>query len=58
MNGFPVQGMAQDKGNLLPGAEVGEPVPAEQALDGDDESITEGGNGLEEGVGIGGEVLS
>jgi hypothetical protein len=48
--------MAEDKGNLLLGAEISEPVPAEQALDGDDESVAEGGDGLEEGVGVGGEV--
>ena len=38
-------------------AEVGEPVPGEHALTGDGESVAEGGDGLEKGVGAGGDSL-
>jgi hypothetical protein len=57
VNGFHVQGVAEHEGDVLLGAEVGEPVPAEQALDGDDQSVAERGDGVEEGVGVGAEVL-
>lgn len=57
VDGFHVQGVAEDEGDLLPVAEIGEPVPTKQALDGDDESVAEGGDGFEEGVGVGGEVF-
>jgi hypothetical protein len=56
VDGAHVQGVAEDEGDLLFGAEVGEPVPAEQALDGHDQSVAEGGDGSQEGIGIGGEV--
>src|SRR5262245_2381235 len=36
---------------LLPGAAVGEPVPGEHALAGDGQSVAEGCDGVEEGVG-------
>jgi hypothetical protein len=49
--------VAEDKGDLLFGAEIGEPVPTEQALDADDETVAKGGDGLEEGVGVGGVVF-
>jgi hypothetical protein len=49
--------VAEHEGDVLPGAQVGEPVPAEQALDGDDQSGAEGSDGPQEGVGVGGEVL-
>ncbi len=38
-------------------AQVGEPVPGEHALDADDEAVAEGLDGVEEGVGRGGQVL-
>src|SRR5262249_7991104 len=57
VDGFHVQGMSEDEGDLLLVAEVGEPVPGEQALDGDDEVVAEGGDGLQEAVGMGGQVL-
>lgn len=34
----------------LPGAQVGQPVPGEDALDGDDEVLTVGGDHLEESL--------
>ena len=38
-------------------AQVGEPVPGEHALAADDEAVAEGLDGIEEGVGRGGQVL-
>jgi hypothetical protein len=57
VDGFHVQSVAEDESDLLPGAEIGKPVPAEQALDGDDAVVAEGSDSLEEGVGFGGEVF-
>jgi hypothetical protein len=57
VDGPHVQGVAQDEGDVLAGAQVGQPVPAEQSLDGDDQPVPEGGDGAEEGVGLCGEVL-
>ena len=47
VDGLHVEGVAQDEGDAFLGAEVGEPVPGEHALDGDDESVAIGRNGLE-----------
>jgi hypothetical protein len=49
--------VARREGDLLLGAEVCEPVPGEHALGGDDEVVAEGGEGLEEGLGTGGDAL-
>ena len=49
--------MAQDEGDALILAEVGEPVPGEHALGGDDQSVAVGLDGLEEELGIGAKVL-
>src|SRR5262249_11755261 len=57
VEGLPVQSVSEDKRDLLFLAEVGEPVPGEQALAGDDETFAEGGDGAEEGVGAGGDGL-
>jgi hypothetical protein len=48
MEGLHGEGVAQDKGKPLFSTPVGEPVPGEEALDGDHETITRGRNGLEE----------
>jgi hypothetical protein len=48
--------VAQDEGNLLPRAQVGEPVPGVNALDAGHDIAAEGGNGFEDGFGAGGEV--
>src|SRR5262249_13022798 len=56
VNGFHVQGGPQDEGDVLLGAEVGQPVPAEGALDGNGEVVAEGGDGLEEALRFGGQV--
>ena len=44
--------MAEDEGDVLPGAQVGEPVPGEDALDGDDEVVAVGRDGCEEPLGV------
>jgi hypothetical protein len=45
--------MTQNKGNVLFGTQVGEPLPGEDAFNRHDPPLTIGGNGLEEGVRIG-----
>ena len=42
--------MPQDKRDTFVGTEVGEPVPGEQALDGDDNPRSIRGHGLQEGL--------
>src|SRR5262245_21067457 len=54
--------MAEHEGNALLGAQVGEPVPGEHALDGDDQAgvvgvVAEGSDRVEESAGIGSIVL-
>src|SRR5262249_26279799 len=49
-------GVAEDKGDVLLAAGIGEPVPAVHALAGDEEAVAEGSDGAEEGVGVGGQV--
>jgi hypothetical protein len=49
--------VAEDEGDLLRFAEVGESVPGEQALAGDGEPVAEGGDGPEEGARAGGNGL-
>jgi hypothetical protein len=39
--------MTEDEGNLLPGAQVGEPVPGEHALDGNDQVFSIWCDGIE-----------
>jgi len=36
MNGFHIEGVAQDEFDALLGIEIGQPVPAEDTFDGDD----------------------
>src|SRR5436309_2554749 len=40
VDGFHVQGVAEDEGDLFARAQVGEPVPGEDALDTDDQVFT------------------
>src|SRR5262249_8900915 len=49
-------GVAEDKGDVLLAAGIGEPVPAVHALAGEEEAVAEGSDGAEEGVGVGGQV--
>ena len=51
-DGLHVEGVAQDEGNALTRAEVGEPVPAEDALDANDEVVAIGLDGAEEEFGL------
>ena len=55
VDGLHVEGVAEDEGDVL-GAEVGEPVPAEDALGGDDQVVAEGFDGFEEELGLAGQV--
>jgi hypothetical protein len=48
VNGFHIKGMAEDKGDFLLGAEIGEPVPGEDALDGDGHVLSVRRDGFEE----------
>src|SRR3989441_2562204 len=49
MDGFHIEGMAQDKGDVLCSAEIGQPIPGEHAFDRYDKTLPVGSNGLEEG---------
>lgn len=56
VDGLHVQGVAEDEGDAFPGAEVGEPVPTVDALDGDDEALAEGSDGQEKAVRVAGQA--
>ena len=57
VDGLHGEGVAQDELDPLAPAEVGDPVPGEDALDADDQVGSAGGDGLEERVGRGATVL-
>src|SRR5262249_43323101 len=48
VDGFHVECVPEDKGDVLGLAQVGEPVPAKQALAGHDQAVAEGRDGLQE----------
>src|SRR5215218_3480789 len=52
---FHVESMAEDKGDPLFAAQVGDPVPAEQALDGHRQVLSVGGEGLQQLLSITGQ---
>ena len=52
-----VEGVAEDEGNPFARAEVGEPVPGEHALDGDDEVLAVRRDGLQEELRVSLDVL-
>ena len=56
VDGPHVQRVAQHELDSLPAAEVGEPVPGEDAFGADHQLVTEGSDGFQEGFGSGGEV--
>ena len=58
VDGFHVQRVSEHEGDVLVPAHVGEPVPGEHALDADDQSVAEGREGVQEGVGAAGQFLS
>lgn len=43
--------MSEHEGDVVLGTEIGKPVPTEDALGGDDEVVSVGLDGLEEGIG-------
>jgi hypothetical protein len=43
------EGMTQHEGNTFLHTAIGEPIPREDTLDGDDQTLTIGGHGLEKG---------
>src|SRR5579872_6037900 len=58
VDGFHGPGVTEDEGDVLVAAGVGQPVPAVHALAGDEQAVTEGSDGLEEGTRSGGQVAS
>jgi hypothetical protein len=50
MHGFPREGMSQDTRKAFSGAEVGQPVPGEDACDTDDQILPGGRDRLEKGL--------
>src|SRR5262245_49458008 len=56
MDGLHGQGVPQDEGDVLVLAQVGQPVPGEHALTADDQSVAEGADSIEEGVGPCGQI--
>lgn len=56
VDGPHVEGVAKDEGDVVFGAEVGEPVPVEDALGSDDEVFPERFDGLEEDLAIAGKI--
>ena len=56
VDGLHVEGVAQDEGDLFPVAEIGDPVPAEDALDGDGQVRPERLDRREQRLGRAGEL--
>ncbi len=52
MDGFHIESMAKDEGNILFTAEIGEPVPGEDALNGNYDVLTIWRDRLEKDVGV------
>ena len=53
MDGSHVEGVPEHESDLFASAEVGEPVPGKHTLAADDEVVTVGSDGLEEGGRVG-----
>ena len=56
VDGLHVEGVSEDEGDAFPGAEVGEPVPTVDALDGHDQVLAKRGDGEEEADRVAGEA--
>jgi hypothetical protein len=56
VHGFHGVGVTEDEGDVVSAAGVGEPVPAVDALAGDEQSVAEGLDGAEEGFGLSGQI--
>jgi len=52
MNGFHVEGMTQDKGDVLLSAEISDPVPGEHTLYSDHDVLPEGSEDAKKGLRI------
>jgi hypothetical protein len=57
VNGFHVEGMAKNEGDVFLGTEIGYPVPGEHALDSDHDVLPEGSNDAEKSFRVGMDVL-
>jgi hypothetical protein len=57
MDGLHVQRVTQDEGDAVLGAQIGDPVPAKDALDTDDDVVQEGGDQLKKQLGLGMDIL-
>lgn len=57
VNGLEVESVAENERDLVPSAQIGDPVPGEHALAPDDEIVAVGFDCFEEVVGLGDEVL-
>jgi hypothetical protein len=56
VDGLHVERVSEDEGDAFPGAEVGEPVPTVDALDGDDQVLAERSDGEQEADRVAGEA--
>jgi hypothetical protein len=57
VNRFHVEGMAENKGDVLLDTEIGDPVPGEHAFDSHHDVLTEGSNDAEQSIRVGVDVL-
>jgi hypothetical protein len=57
MDGFHVQRVTQDEGNAVLGAQIGNPVPAKDTLDTDDDVFQEGEDQLKKYLALGGDIF-
>jgi hypothetical protein len=57
MDGFHIESVAEDEGDILIGAKIGEPIPGEEAFDANDDVAAEWLNGGEELIRIGFDVF-
>ncbi len=53
VNGFHVQGVTQNEGNIFSSAQIGKPVPGEDTFDRNDDALAEGSDRFEKRIGIG-----
>jgi hypothetical protein len=50
MDGFHIEGMAEDEGDVFLATEIGDPVPGKHAFDSDHDVLSEGSNGTEKSL--------
>jgi hypothetical protein len=56
MNGFHIESMSQDKGDMFLGTEIGDPVPGEDALNGYNDVFSKSFDGFKKDLGAGSDV--